>query len=122
MPDLVNYTPAVQLTPAQEFAKGLAGRANQVAQTIVQLYRTNFEMLWYREGWDVSKVQEVADEMGTAFTQMMVANGALGQLCATVYPGQVPESELASPVAYTVVDGKIKFDPNGTYPGPQSAE
>jgi hypothetical protein len=116
---LVNYTP-VEPTEAQKFAAGLAGRANQVAQTIVQLYRANFEMLWYREGWDVSNVQAIADEMGTAFTQLMIANGALGQLCATVYPGQVPESELASPVSYTVnPDGTIKFDANGTYPGPQ---
>ena len=123
MPELVNYTPTVQLTPAQEFAKGLAGRGNQVAQQIVQIYRDNFEMLWYREGWDVSNVQAVADEMGTAFTQLMAANGALGQLCATIYPGQVPNSELASPVPYTVnPDGTITFDTEGTYPGPQPAE
>ena len=118
---LVDYTP-VEPTEAQKFAAGLAGRANQVAQQIVQIYRDNFEMLWYREGWDVSNVQAVADEMGTAFTQLMAANGALGQLCATIYPGQVPNSELASPVEYEIVDGKIVFDENGTYPGPQSAE
>jgi len=116
-----NYQP-VEPTEVQKFAAGLAARADNVAADIVQRYRQNFEMLWYREGWDVSNVQAIADEMGAEFTKLMQLNGNLGQFIADNYPGQVPDSELSSPVSYTVAaDGTLTFDPQGVYPGPQDS-
>lgn len=118
MSGIINYTPA-QLSDVQNFAAGLAGRAQQVADKIVELYRGNYAMLWRREGWDVSNVQEIADEMGTNFTALMQLNGALGAFIATNYPDAVPAEELASPVSYTVNgDGTLTFDAEGDYPGP----
>lgn len=117
---LINYTP-VEFTEAQKFAAGLTKHAQQFADDLVLKYRNNFAMLWYRDGWDIAKVQAVADEMGVGFTQMMQLNGAVGAFLNTYYPGQVPASELSSPVSYTVnPDGTMTFDAQGQYPGPQS--
>lgn len=117
---IIDYSPEAP-NEVKQFAAGLAGRANQVADQLVQMYRANFEMLWYRDGWDKSNVQAIADEMGVAFTQMMAKNRALGEFIDAQYPGQIPESELASPISYTVnPDGTITFDGDEDYPGPQT--
>jgi len=102
-------------------AIGVLKFGEQSAEEIVRLWRMQWEMVWAIEGYTIADAQAVLDAMGTNALVAFAKHAALGAFISQHYPGQLTETELSSPVPYTLVEGRIVLDPNATYPGPRAA-
>lgn len=104
----------------QQLADGLVAFTNQVNDEIVRLYRMGKEMFWNRPDFTLAQAQTVLDKLGPNALVIFGASAALGQLIHATNPGALVEGELASPVSYTVAEGRIVLNPQGVYPGPKA--
>jgi hypothetical protein len=89
---------------------------NQVAEELVRLYRMGKEMLWGVPGYTTADAQATIESMGDQALPLFVKSAALGALINSQYPGILNESELSSPVPYSIVEGAIVLDAEAEYP------
>lgn len=113
-------TPEVVVDQHQQIADGLVAFTNQVSEEIVRLFRMGKEMMWNRSDFTTADAQLVIDKLGANAIPVFQLSAALGQFIHTTYPDALQESELSSPVPYTVVNGAIVLDANAEYPGPKN--
>lgn len=109
----------------QQWAIGILQYGEQFAEWLVEKFRAQKEMFWNRDQLNgqpitIADAQKVIDEMGDNAVIAFTKHAALGQFIKSQYPGRLTDEELAAPVAYTIVDGKIILDANGIYPGPKN--
>ena len=121
MPNLFNI-PQPEVNHHQQFAIGLLMRGEQSAELLVRDFQMQKEMLWNQTEIDghpftITDAQKIIDEMGSNAIVAFTKHAALGQFIKSQYPGALTDEELATPVKYTVVNGRIVLDVNATYPG-----
>lgn len=116
--------PQSEINHHQQYAIGLLMRGEQSAELLVREFIMQKEMFWNQSEiaghkFVLSDAQKIIDEMGSNAIVAFTKHAALGQFIKSQYPGALTDQELATPVAYTIVNGKIVLDVNGVYPGPK---
>lgn len=114
----------------QNLANGVLKFGNQIAETLVRLHRQSKEMVWKRSTkedgspFTLADAQELIDDMGSNAPVVFQRSANLATFINANFPGVLDESELASPVPYTVEPGRVPqpivLDPTVEYPGPDT--
>ena len=117
------YADHIPRYPKSQQAVKILESSKYLAEMLVTKYRSNNNILWGQREYTIADAQEVLDALGPTALTLFAQSAKLGAFLEDTLDADQrayfnwSADEVASPVAYTVENGRIVLDVNAEYPG-----